>query len=221
MPWTLEGELKQIAGEQDIVASLTRLGMVTSDETLVDLTITRDWYRSGAETYGLCFAVETGLKGTRNYFMKACVAYSGGVPLAEILDQWLGRRDTLNDLGVQTPMLYAKGSALLVEEYIALTIWQALKKTQNRMEVLASIGWTAAKLVNAGFAPMSTHDWRSRGRDVVIVDFGQDLGPSGMTLTGESGLLSDIIHNMTTNDLVLSPTELQTLSMEYERTLSR
>jgi hypothetical protein len=45
---------------------------------------------------------------------------------------------------------------------------------------------TYGLLGNAGFAPMSVRDWRSRGHDVVLVDFGQDLEPAGIAIDSES-----------------------------------
>jgi hypothetical protein len=68
---------------------------------------------------------------------------------------------------------------------------------------------TYGLLVNAGFAPMSVRDWRSRGHDVVLVDFGQDLGPAGIAIDSESGVLSEVLDNLSRDAVDLSANELR------------
>jgi hypothetical protein len=216
--WTLENELKGLAGRAELLEALRALGLLHEEEELTSLSITRDWYRSGAETYGLRFLVVTD-SGRRNFFMKACVALPGAGSLGDVFDQWLSRRRLVESLGVTTPLLYATGPALLVEEYIPFTLSRALTTTDNHEALFRRLGTTAALVVNAGFVPISVHDWRSHGDDVVLVDFGQDLGPPGLAHGTESGLLSEILDNLARDGVALSATELKLLGSEYETSL--
>lgn len=142
--WTLEGELTKLAGTSEIASALTILAIIDPDEDFV-LDTVQDWYRSGAETYSLLFAVSNRSRRCE-FMMKACVAY--------------------------------------------------------------------------GFVPLSAHDWRSRGDDVVLIDFGQDLGPPGVGKGSEAGLLSEVLDSVDHAGIDLSPTELMLVSATYESSLS-
>ena len=173
--WTLAGELKQLSGTDDLSGWFHEVGLMPPSDEFLSLETIRDWYRSGAETYSLKFAVMKRAGMRHECFMKACVAY-GGEPLREIFASWLSRRAVVAESGIATPILYIAGRAILVEEYIPHTLSDVLIHGGKRSSVVGAIGSTAARLVNVGFAPISSHDWRSRGNDVVLVDFGQDLG---------------------------------------------
>lgn len=151
--------------------------------------------------------------------MKACVAYEGGTSLPDIFATWLARRETVTRAGVSTPRLHAAGRALLVEEYVPLTLTEALSSGQHRPELMQAIGATVARLLNAGFVPLSVHDWRSRGQDVVLVDFGQDLGPPNRAQDSEAGLLSEVLDTIARQRIELTPAEVQGLSEGYESDL--
>lgn len=216
--WTLEGELAKLAGTDGLASALAILEIAEADEELA-LDTVQDWYRSGTETYSLRFAVSNQLRRSE-FMLKACVAYCGGQPLKEIFVGWLSRRRLLDGLGVSTPRLYAAGNAILVEEYVPHSLIDALDSGQHREAILRSIGRTAGRLVSAGFVPLSAHDWRSRGNDVVLVDFGQDLGPPGVGYGSESGLLSEVLDNVDRAGMGLSPTELMLVGTSYESSLS-
>lgn len=219
--WSLDAELKKLVGQENLTSWLRSLGLIEPLDALDAVETVRDWYRSGAETYGLHFALAM-VSGRRlELFMKACVTYSTGVPLKDIFAEWLERRALVSQLGVQTPRLYASGEAELVEEYIPYTLHEAASLPGSRDSLLNSIGLTAAKLVNAGFVPISSHDWRSHGGDVVLVDFGQDLGPAGMSRGGESGLLSEILDNLSRDGAKLSAADLKIVGSSYEDAIKR
>lgn len=84
--WTLEGELVKLAATDSLASALAILGMADSDDEFALRTI-QDWYRSGTETYSLRFSVSN-LSHRSEFILKACVAYSGGQPLKEILANW-------------------------------------------------------------------------------------------------------------------------------------
>lgn len=217
--WTLEGELNELAGKNNLVESLQALALIRPGDTLASLETVSDWYRSGAETYGLHFRVMTRSGQRCECFMKACVAYAGGVPLKQIFTEWLTRRALVEGLGISTPKLYATGPALLVEEYIPHTLSNAFQVAGDRGALLRAVAQASARLVNAGFAPLSAHDWRSRGSDLVLVDFGQDLGPAGMVHGCESGLLSEVLDNLANAGVELSSADLQLVGAVYEQIL--
>jgi hypothetical protein len=115
--------------------------------------------------------------------------------------------------------LYATGPALLVEEDIPYTLDEAIALAHDRTAILRALGLTAARLIKAGFAPLSAHDWRSRGDDVVLIDFGQDLGPANLVHGAESGLLSEILDNLADAHLEFTAADMQFLGRVYEDTL--
>ena len=217
--WTLAGELTELSGKGDLGGWFHQVGLIGQGDDLRELEIVRDWYRSGAETYGLRFAVISHAGNRQECFMKACVAYGGGMSLPDIFGSWLARRAVVAESGIATPRIYAAGAALVVEEYIPYTLSDALLHGRQRPGIVGSIGSTAARLINAGFIPISSHDWRSRGGDVVLVDFGQDLGPSDMSHGSESGLLSEVLDNLLNDGVKLSDDELRLIGSVYERAL--
>lgn len=217
--WTLADEIRKIAGKDKLDAALREIGLLGSSDNLSDLITVRDWYRSGAETYGFQFTVITTAGQSHKCFMKACVAYAAGIPLKDIFAQWMYRRAKVADNDVDTPKLYATGAALLIEEFIPYSVDQALADIKNRHQILRRLGSTAAHLVKMGFAPISMHDWRSRGRDVVLVDFGQDLGPADIAVDSESGVLSELIDNLSRAAVKLSGDELRLIGSAYEKAL--
>lgn len=121
-------------------------------------------------------------------------------------------------MGISTPMLHGVGRALLVEEYIAHDLLSAFANADDvtRLQLSRALGRTAGLLVNAGFAVLSTHDWRSHGDDVVLIDFGQDLGPEGITTGPEAGLLSELLDRIAASGIELTPDELRCVAAAYE-----
>lgn len=216
--WTLEGELMQLAGAADTASALTTLGMIDAGENFA-LDTVQDWHRSGAETYSLHFTVATRSR-RGDFVLKACVAHVGGQSLKDTFAEWLSRRSLLDELGAGTPRLYVAGKAVLVEEYIPYTLADALVNNQEHREViLRALARTAGLLVSAGFVPFSAQDWRSRGTDVVLIDFGQDLGPPNTGHGSEAGLLSEILDNVERAGVTLSPAELALVGSSYESSL--
>jgi hypothetical protein len=218
--WTLEGELRALGGSDDLAAALVTLGLIEGSSEPFELVTTRDWYRAGAETYVLVFDVRQG-ESARSYLVKACIAWSPGEPLSQTFASWMGRRELLAGRGVSTPALVGVGNAQLIEEYIPFELFEAFARADGpvRGELLAQLGRTAGLLVSAGFAPIRAHDWRSRGSDVVLVDFGQDLGPANIASGSESGLLSELVDRLAHSRIELSADELRLLSESYEGTL--
>jgi hypothetical protein len=218
-PWTLDGELCAIGGSDDLATALAALGLIPNTAAPFEVVTTQNWYQAGAETYILLFEIRRP-DGVRGFVVKACV--SVGKSLKETVVDWVGRRTLLNELGVATPALVGVNGADIVEEYIPHELLDALSLTDSagRSRLLANLGRTAGLLVRAGFAPLSAHDWRSRGDDVVLIDFGQDLGPADFATGSESGLLSELTDRIARRPIELTPAELQVMVNAYEAALT-
>jgi hypothetical protein len=174
--WTLEGELCKLARVSNIDEALLSLSLISQEDAWFKLSTLQDWRRGGAETFTYMFEIRTERQAKR-YVMKACVVFGAG-PLDVVVGEWVRRRRLLHGLGVVTPRLYVAASAVLIEDFVPLSIHEALQtaRSEDRAKLLYALGHTAAVLHKAGFEPLSMHDCRSDGTNVVLVDFGEDLG---------------------------------------------
>jgi hypothetical protein len=72
------------------------------------------------------------------------------------------------------------GHGVFIEEFIAFDLLSVLRSTDTKQSLLMEIVRYAAILQGLGFSAIAPYsDLRSRGHDVVVVDFGSDLGPPG------------------------------------------
>ncbi len=131
-----------------------------------------EWTASG-ETYHRKIVVNTGTSSER-LIEKVCVKFCP----REVMQEWMQRRRILQRAGVDTPKLHAHQRANIIEEYIPYTLQEAYNQADNegklRLERLFVDIYT--KILSIGFYPISLHDVRSRKNDIVLVDFGSDLG---------------------------------------------
>jgi hypothetical protein len=181
--WTIEAELMGLASVDDLTAACRKLGAISAFDTLCEIRLQRDWYRSGSETYIYEFSV-VGVSGeVRDLICKACVAFAPDTTVGAIADQWFTRREALARY-VSTPSLLGRAGATWIEERIPLTLREAVGPAASPeviSSVLAQVADYAAALSALGFAAVDAFsDLRSRGNDVVAVDFGEDLGPPGV-----------------------------------------
>jgi hypothetical protein len=218
-PWSIENDLLVVSGEEDLKSALQSLGIVARDVGWCRVRELSDWARAGAETYTYEFMVESDL-GARHLIAKACVALGPGSNVGEISEEWLRRRRALSDGGVATPKLYGVTSATMIEEYIPLTLVDAFRiaADQLKLRLCSELGRTLGIISRLGFLALSLHDLRSRGTDVVVVDFGQDLGPAGVMPPGQADLIHDVLTNLERNGVEqLAASELQALSAAFEQ----
>lgn len=174
MPWSLEAELCAATG-LDSVAELRTSQLFSSDGSeVLQFNIVRDWYRAGAETYLLVFESISPTQASQ-FVIKSCVA-DPGQSLSGVVDNWLRRRAFVEALGISTPVLLGRSAATLVEEFIPLSLAEALNRNAQHKRLACQTYRAWARLCGAGFMPVSLHDWRSRGQDLVLIDFGVDLG---------------------------------------------
>lgn len=180
--WSLAAELQKIADTDETTDALVALGLLSQPQAAYQLRSDAEWTRGGAETYLYRFQVVEEGGPTRDVVIKACVAYSPATPLESILDRWLVRRGLLQKNGVATPHLYAWGHGVILEEYLPHPLAEVLSAPQSTREtLLTGIAHYAAVLSKLGFAAVAPFaDLRSRGEDVVAIDFGQDLGDPGV-----------------------------------------
>lgn len=176
--WSLDAELMRLARTDSVRDALRTLAMLPNADARFDLHEVQDWDAVGSETHLYVFElVSEGV--SRRYALKALTSFSG-VPLAELTEEWLRRRRICSEAGVGVPPLYATGSSTILEEYVPYGIAEALgmPPSNRRDRLITAIAATCVRLEVAGFDPVSLHDWRSHGYDVVLVDFGEDLGAS-------------------------------------------
>lgn len=141
-----------------------------------DFQVVRPWFRGGAETYVMQFRTTNENTGVSvDLIAKACIK----IPCAEVMQDWLRRRETLTTAGVVVPFPYGLSDrATLVEEFAPLTLKEAYSFADDvgRLVLAQEFSRTYGLVMEQGFRPLSWHDTRSHGDDVVLIDFGEDLG---------------------------------------------
>jgi hypothetical protein len=217
--WTLESELKTLTNTDSVADALVALGLLGNPSDRFDIVVLSDWYMSGSETYLMHFHVGAN-DLSRRFVIKACTAYSPAQSLTAIFDEWLARRRCLEKFSVSTPSIIATGSALLIEEYIPFTLREAFDHTKARANLARCLGWTAGRVAAAGFMPLSVHDWRSRGSDIVLIDFGQDLGPARPSVVPDITLLPEVLDHLDRLHINLNSSEISYISEGYETALN-
>jgi hypothetical protein len=214
------GEICDIAAEEDVSTALLRLGVISFAELPYRADVTRDWYRSGQESYSALLEVEQ-LGVAERLIVKACTAF-GDRPLTVLFDEMLWRRSICDQAGISTPKLFGVGRATLVEEWVPYNAFEQLQQRApgRRRDLLSALGSTAALLAKLGFVPLKVGDWRSRADDVVLIDFGQDLGPAGIGGQTEGDVLPEVLGTISSLDISLTPVEYRLLGEAYEQVLS-
>ena len=112
------------------------------------------------------------------------MAFSPNRSIDGILQEWIERRNILSDNGISTPDLITYGNGIIIEELIPFTLRQVLQDADNRSfkQILIGLTMVARTLSHLGFQPIDAFkDIHSRNKDVVMIDFGEDLGPYGLS----------------------------------------
>ncbi len=172
-------------GLPDMCEALQLAGIVPEHMSLSHITAQHGWTRGGWETYALPFSVHmTDKNGTekveQKLLFKACTPLPGPIPLLKVFDSWLARRKLLETRGVSTPKLCKAYKAVVLEEFVEYHLSDAIMRMNDRLPILNELGRSVGIVAQLGFRPPGNiiSDVRSRGRDVVFIDFGYDLGPS-------------------------------------------
>lgn len=155
-------------------AWLIERGMLQPGATEFTITTEQPWAMPGSESYTMQFTVSDANNDLQRFIAKACVK----LPIVPSLNDWISRRLLLGQHGIAVPRLYAVKRGILIEECIPYRLQDAYRVASP--EVQASLRSQFTQIYNRvhelGFRPISMHDARSRGDDVVLVDFGSDLG---------------------------------------------
>ncbi len=193
-PWTIEKELCGLAGAACVRDALCRLGIIEEASPEATIDEVHSWKRGGAETFIYRFRVSQP-DTVHDVLLKAVVAFSTARSLGELGDEWVERRRLLEHDGIRTPRLYHAGRAIVVEEFIPEGLSGFLRKRPAAAtHLFDQVIRYAATLEKHGFCPIAPfHGLRTDGTDVFAVDFGQDLGPPGLTSRRSRQLLRDAI----------------------------
>lgn len=149
------------------------------------------WKQRGSETYTAAgkVKVNNGSPKEREFVAKSCVKM-GCQPDAHV-NQWLYRRQVLEEHGVQVPTLYFREPGTYYEQYLAWSASEILNRFTGEQRLLAIK--QIAKIVDTKFTcPISfMDDLRSDGKTIFFTDFGEDLGGvgRGSYMVGKNSLL--------------------------------
>lgn len=150
---------------------------ITSDDQIESLS---DWIQKGGETFSCEFVLRDS-DTLRHLIAKVCIKYCP----VETVDEWMSRRGILEHAGVTVPTLFKRDRAVVIEEFVPYSLHEAftLATSTQKDEIEESFISTYETMSRAGFWPISLHDVRSRGQDVVVIDMGEDIGsPHAVTL---------------------------------------
>lgn len=211
--WTIQSDLLEATGQPTLEEALRYLGLPSTGAEIVPEA--QGWYRAGSETYLYAFRLRSGPRVTR-LLLKACVAVGSLSGVDAELDQWLLRRRTLDEHSVSTPGLFYRNRGCILEEFVCYSLSSRISSISGepRERLLFELGRTSAAIDDLGFAPTSLSDLRSRGHDVVVVDFGEDLGPAYQG-SAHAGLALDCAVDLVSK-CGASKLDLRALSHGYE-----
>lgn len=193
-PWSLQKELCGLAKTRSVDEALKRLGLIETRSSKATLEEVHGWTRSGAETFTYAFRLVLP-NGARDLLLKAIVAFSMSRSLGDLNNEWLNRRQLLEDEGIKTPELHFAGKALLVEQFIPKKLSSHLKRTRaGTAHLVDQVLQIAAVLERHEFCPMSAFNGlRTDGADVFVVNFGQDLGPPACAKRHDGWLFKEAV----------------------------
>lgn len=153
---------------------LTHVGLIDSPEIPYQFELVRDWHLPGSESYVLDFKINPQEGARKRVLAKACIK----IYPVQTVEEWHSRRQRIMLAGIEVPTLYSTHRADYIEEYIEMDLKTAYNAadTETRSKLESRFVETYKKLGQLGFSAVSLHDVRSRGEDIVLIDFGSDLG---------------------------------------------
>ena len=224
MEWSLETELTRLAGVRDVREALRAAGICSARCGACELQVDQAFERSGAETYLLRATVQHSFAAATTFVVKACVALGECSGVETIVNEWLRRRNILRLARVAVPQLYLAGNGLICEEFVAHDLDTVVAKPvagASREPVLGDLGYALGTIRACGFLLLSTTNFRSRGTDAVVVDFGQDLGAPGLASTETTSDITELLTRWERDGITLAASELRALSRGYEFGMER
>jgi hypothetical protein len=191
--WTLERELCKLTRAQTEREALFELKLLPGISTEYQVRTDVDWVRGGEETYIYRFWISK--EGQESgYIIKACVTLDLERGIEGTISEWLSRRNLLMSKDISVPHLVYSGQGLIIEELIQWPLWDRMRSSPSTIaQILPLLVDYTATLSRLGFAPIDGFtDLRTRGSDVVVVDFGEDMGPPHMTEGPNLNLLQSL-----------------------------
>jgi hypothetical protein len=173
---SIETDITELAGCETVRQSLLKMGILTDPSEQFVVTKAADWSRTGAETFSCVVEIDCAVP--KRLMLKACVALSFATSIDDTIEEWIKRRFILEAESVGTPKLFGYGKGMILEEYIPYSLEERLSLGVEPDLLATQLGHFAGILLSLGFRPIQPFaDLRSRGSDLVVVDFGEDLGP--------------------------------------------
>lgn len=181
------GLLDSILEDFDVPESLDDLRglfrawtLLAEDEALSGYFDDGPWYRSGGETFLATGRVLLSSGQERGLVGKAACAI--GPPPSEQIALWRERAEQLCRLGVRVPRFFGTAKGIAYMDALDSPLPKAPERLLLRQ--VHQIGEVAAALDLARFAPVDfPRDLMLKQDDVFYVDFGSDLGGSGVAET--------------------------------------
>src|SRR5262245_46639398 len=104
--WSLDQELCQLAGASRLELAVDRLRILTPGVSFAEIRPLGNLHRGGSETYLFHFLILGTSGWQKRLLLKAVVLFSG-IPLWEVAQKWMDRRQLLLAEGVSVPKVYA------------------------------------------------------------------------------------------------------------------
>lgn len=170
---SIKNELASHRGQVPENQWLAEKGIIETPDTPYSYNLMSDWHMPGSESYILDFEVLSRQR-TERLIAKACIKSCA----TETVQEWHDRRQRIASAGIGVPKLYSTDRAVYIEEYIEMDMRAAHKCADPEVKSKLEDKFldTYRKLGSLGFNVISLHDVRSHGDDIVLVDFGSDLG---------------------------------------------
>jgi hypothetical protein len=188
--WTIESELLARSGAASLVDAINTLGLLKESCRSVEVACECDWRPGGAETYIYNFSV-TSPRESASFVLKSVTALNPIGSVGDLAEEWLSRRQRLEAVGVSTPRFFGIHKATILEEFVPFSLSEAIEsQPTGAAEFKGQCVLLAKQVARGGFLPRGLfRDLRSRGRDVVMIDFGADLGAFQGEVDGSTALL--------------------------------
>lgn len=187
--WSLEGELLKVSEKSNLKDALVSLKIIHRSEENISVKVMKDWHKSGSETYSLLFSVSSNDMFSE-LWMKACTPASFGVQIEQVMTKWVRRMGDIEKWNsVFVPKMYLANDGIIIQEHIPHSLLDVVN-----VKTVKKIGDQCYSLIRClsanNFLPTGIwHDLRSRLDDVVLVDFGEDLGEPDFELEGVEVIL--------------------------------
>jgi hypothetical protein len=190
--WSLEKELCGLVKARSVREALLRLHLIEKLDPDPLLQETQGWTQEHPEAFVYRFRVVLP-RTAHEVVLKAIVAFSMAKSLVELAEEWIGRRRLLEMEGVLTSKLYYAKRAVLVEQSVADKLSDHLRRSPTE-RLFDQVIVFAGILEKHGFCSISPfHGLKTDGCDVFVTDFGQELGPPGVTSRRNGRLLREAV----------------------------